>query len=370
MNKIINALTACIIVFFINFQVSEAQNSRFSQIYSAPVMLNPALAGRFNGNVRAGFLSSWQNSKLASISHQDVYVDLKLFNHQKSKNDTSGYNVLKEKQYFGININYYHYGSDITGLIENTFPFYTRFLNVTGAYHFNLTKDARYYAGAGFQFTNADATIDETEGSEYDTEISGGGFRYIKTSTGDYKGSKGYYDIAVGGYMGYQNEEQMLEMGFSLYHIKHPKNDLTDDPDTRLRSRFSAYSNVLFKVSPTKLLLFRNVYWDEGLYQKSKSYKDSAFILAFYSGLEVIKTNPTAKIYMNYGLMSRNFQSFIPYFHLFLGKNLYTRFSYEVPLNNSDHPANNAFRTEMFIGYQLGKTTSDITLKYRKNCMW
>ena len=60
-------------------------------------MLNPALAGRFNGNVRAGFLSSWQNSKLASISHQDVYVDLKLFNQHKSKNDTSGYNILKEK---------------------------------------------------------------------------------------------------------------------------------------------------------------------------------------------------------------------------------------------------------------------------------
>lgn len=368
MNKIFTTIATVILLF--NLETSIAQNARFSQIFTTPVMLNPALAGRFNGNAKVGVLSSWQNSKLASVAHQDAFVDFKLFNKKQKQNDTSGYNVVKEKQYFGININYYHYGNDITGFAQNTFPFSATFINITGSYHFNLTKDGRYYSGIGFQLTNADATVDESKGGDYDAEISGGGFRYRKSSTGDYKGSKGYFDNAIGVYAGYQNEEQMLEMGLSMYHLQHPNNDLTGDPDTKLRRRFSAYSNVAFKVSPKKLLLFRNAYWEEGLYQQSTTYKDSAYIVAFYSGFEIIKTNPTATTYTNYGVMTRNFQSFIPYVHLFSGKMFNARLSYEVPLNNTVHPANNAYRTELFLGFQLGKQTNDISPKYRKNCMW
>ena len=86
--KKIFASIVTIYISSMSIQVAFAQNARFSQIFSTPVMMNPALAGRFNGNSRAGVLSSWQNSKLASVTHQDAYVDFKLFNKKQLQNDT------------------------------------------------------------------------------------------------------------------------------------------------------------------------------------------------------------------------------------------------------------------------------------------
>ena len=71
-------ITTLLINNFINYV--NAQNSRFSQIYSAPVMLNPALSGRYTGNGRVGTLISWQNSTTTSIAHQNIYADFKLIN--------------------------------------------------------------------------------------------------------------------------------------------------------------------------------------------------------------------------------------------------------------------------------------------------
>jgi hypothetical protein len=350
---------------------SNAQNARLTQIYNAPTMLNPALSGRFMGNARIGSLLSWQNSTITSIAHQNIYFETKLFNEKQKKNtDSSNYNIAKEKSYFGFTINHYQYGNDITGFTQNMSPIKADFTSLTGAYHLNLTKDGRYYAGFGGQIVNANATLDETIGTAYDLEVSGGAFRYRKTAAGDLKTAKGYFDINAGLYLGFQTEEHLLEMGFAAYHLTQPKNDLNNDPDTKLRRRFSAYTNAYFKADPTTLLLFRNVYWEEGIYQASTNYKDSAYITAFYSGLEVINTKPQKNVHVNFGLMTRNFQSAIPSANVFLGKQFNTKITYEVPFNKSIHPANNAYRFEIFLGYNLTKISSTLDSKNRKNFMW
>ena len=350
---------------------SNAQNARFSQIYNAPVMLNPALSGRFIGTGRMGSLISWQNSNVTSIAHQNIYAEVKLFSEKSKKNnDTTAFNISKEKNYFSITLNHYQYGDDILGFTQNLSPIKAQFTSITGAYHLNLTKDGRYYAGFGGQITNANATLDESIGTNYDPEISGGGFRYRKTAQGNYKSEKGYFDVAAGLYLGFQTEEHLLEMGFGAYHLTQPENDLNNDPDTKLRRRFSAYTNAYFKASPNSVLLFRNAYWEEGIYQASSSYKDSAYITAFYSGLEVINTQPKKNVHVNFGLMTRNFQSAIPSANVFLGNQFTTKLTYEVPFNKSIHPANNAYRFEMFLGYNFNKKRSEFSAKNRKNFMW
>ena len=362
---------ASIFLFAFFLQKGLSQNARLTQIYNAPVMLNPALSGRFIGNARAGALTSWQNSTITSIAHQNIYLETKLFNQKQRKNtDSSGYNIAKEKSYFGLTVNHYQYGNDVTGFTQNISPVKAQFTSLTGAYHFNLTKDGRYYAGFGGQVTNANATLDETIGTAYDLEVSGGAFRYRKTASGNLKTTKGYFDVNAGLYLGFQTEEHLLEMGFAAYHLTQPTNDLTNDPDSKLRRRFSAYTNAYFKADPTTLLLFRNVYWEEGIYQASTNYKDSLYITAFYSGLEVINTKPQKNVHVNFGLMTRNFQSAIPSANVFLGKQFNTKITYEVPFNKSNHPANNAYRFEIFLGYNLTKLNSELSAKGRKNFMW
>lgn len=350
--------------------VTHAQNSRLSQLQNASIMVNPALAGRFQGNLRAGSLLSWQNSKIASVAHQNFYVETKLFNKQQVKEDSGQFIIEKEKSYFGINLNHYRYGTDITGFMQNSTPINASFTSLTGAMHINLTKDGRYYFGVGLQLTNADASLDETRGTAYDTEISGGGFRYRKTASENFKSSKGYFEYSVGANVGYQTDEHLLEMGIAMYHMNQPENDLNGDPDSKLRRRLTAYTNAMFKLSENKQLVFRNIYWEEGLYQASTTYKDSAYIIAFYSGLEWINTKPTSKYFANWGVHTRNFQTIIPQVNVHLGNYFTTRLSYEVPLNNSIHPANNAYRTELFVGYTLGLNSKVIFTKHRKNIMW
>ena len=362
---------ASIFLFAFFLQKGLSQNARLTQIYNAPTMLNPALSGRFTGNARVGGLLSWQNSTITAIAHQNIYFETKLFNEKQKKNtDSSNYNIAKEKSYFGFTINHYQYGNDVTGFTQNISPIKAQFTSLTGAYHLNLTKDGRYYAGFGTQIVNASATLDETVGTAYNLEVSGGGFRYRKTASGDLKTTKGYFDVNVGLYLGFQTEEHLLEMGFAAYHLNHPFNDLNNDADTKLRRRFSAYTNAYFKADPTTLLLFRNVYWEEGIYQASTNYKDSAYITAFYSGLEVINTKPQKNVHVNFGLMTRNFQSAIPSANVFFGKKFNTKITYEVPFNKSIHPANNAYRFELFLGYNFSKISSEVSSKNRKNFMW
>jgi len=360
-----------IFLFALFLLQGHSQNARLSQIYNAPTMLNPALSGRFMGSARAGGLLSWQNSTITSIAHQNIYFETKLFNEKQKKNtDSSNYNIAKEKSYFGLTVNHYQYGSDITGFTENITPIKAQFTSLSGAYHFNLTNDGRYYAGLGGQITNATASLDENIGTAYDLEVSGGAFRYRKTAAGNFKNTKGYFDFSAGLYLGFQTDEHLLEMGFAAYHLTQPNNDLTNDADTKLRRRFSAYTNAYFKADPTTLLLFRNVYWEEGIYQASTNYKDSAYITAFYSGLEIINTKPQKNVHVNFGLMTRNFQSVIPSANIFLGKQLNTKLTYEVPFNKTNHPANNAYRLEIFFGYNFNKISSELAPKNRKNLMW
>jgi len=351
--------------------IANAQNARFTQIYNAPAMLNPALSGKFLGKQRVGVLFSWQNSTIANVAHQNAYFETKFFNKKNKKdNDTSGYNLLNQKGYFGLTLNHYQYGNDISGFTQNTTPITAKFTSLTGSYHFNLTKDSRYYMGIGFQVTNADATLDETKGTDYNLEVSGGGFRYRKTALGNYKNTLGYFDYSLGTYLGFQTEEHLIEMGFAVYHLPQPSNDLNNDPDTKLRRRFSAYTNAFFKVNETKQILFRNVYWEEGIYQASTNYKDSAYITAFYSGVEFINTKPKNNTHVDFGLMTRNFQSAIATANVFLGNKFSTKLSYEVPFNKSIHPANNAYRFELFFSYLLNKMEQGFSAKNRRNMMF
>ena len=63
-----------IVIFLLISHWSIAQNSRFSQVGSAPMLINPSLTGRFDGKMRLGALYSWQESNITSMQHQNVFL--------------------------------------------------------------------------------------------------------------------------------------------------------------------------------------------------------------------------------------------------------------------------------------------------------
>lgn len=341
----------------------SAQNARFSQISTVPMMLNPSLSGRFNGDIKVGSLFSWQHTQRADMAHQDLYIDFKAVNSKKNNieyhiNDPGTSNDSKSKSYLSLGFNYYSYGTDPFGVYDNNSPLRAHFYGGNIAYHFFLTADRKNYAGVGAQFTYAKAKLDETWGQRYDKEISGGGFKYEGVASGSplRKAEYDYFDMQAGFYYGYKNDAYRFELGGSIYHFIHPRNQIPNlDQETKLRMRGTLHSIFAFKVSDRWSLVQKNVFWSEGLYLRSRAVSDSQNIVTLYAGLELHDLKPKKKFYMNYGLYTRSFKTLMPYLSMNLRPGLNVRMSYEWALNGGLFPAYTADRAEIGISYSFVK---------------
>lgn len=376
------------ILFFLLFslisKIGVSQNARFSQIFSAPMQINPALTGRFDGQVRVASLFSFQQSLLyngptyASMNHQYIAADVKLGHYRASGDDitvadtNNGKSATKEAKdvvgnnnpngYWAVGANYYHYG-------HSSSPVDGSFYSVSLARHF-YNRSNKFY-GFGVQATYATATLDENRGLNYDIEISGGGFRYpIKTTSGIHTGSGKYLDFSVGGYYGMVTEPVMFELGAALNNFHYPKNSLVGDKESELRHRVTVNAIVRLKLNPKWGIVLKNIYWRDGLYLNSKKPDaDTLYPNAFWSGVEFFKINPLSQYNINFGLYMRDFRTLAPYVNINLSKYANIRYSYEYPLNTSVAILV-PYRHEVAAIFTLKRNTSPGTKFYKKLNYW
>lgn len=368
-----------------------AQNARFSQISSAPMLFNPSLSGRFDGQARVSSLFSWQKSETAFMAHQNLAFDIKLGKYKfigdeeayqpdtaattspkKPVTEAKDETFSKEKKrngYWSLGANYYHYGTDLLGFYDNTSPVRASFYSVNIARHFYLKRN-RYF-GFGVQGTYATAKLDESNGVEYDKEISGGSFRYSNKNANNRVSKNDYFDFNAGVYFGMMTEPLSFEIGLAMYHLFYPSNDIFNlDAETELRHRMTLHSVLRFKVSPKWGVLQKNMYWGEGLYWKSTSFYDSAHIIALWTGFEMYKTDPKSKINLNFGFYSRSFRTLMPLINLNLGYAFNMKLTYEFPVNSDKFNAYTAERTELSFMYNFRKNTANGTRFYKKFNYW
>ena len=287
-----NLLFSSILIFFV---VSvDAQNARFSQIWSTPAHFNPALTGRFDGKVKVATTYSWQKSKRVNIDHQNISVDFKLGKYKSSGDEATIqtkiskreaksiakkeakdqiYDVKSKAGYWAAGINYYHYG-------YANCPLDAKFLALSVARHFYNKSNKMY--GLGAQVVYANGSLNENKGTSIDDEISGGGFRYPLSQrvrnlfTTPIKSSMGYLDFNMGAYYAMNSELVAFELGASMHHLTGPSIDITNtDSESRLRRRVSAHALFRLKVNEKWGAVFRNMYWKEGLYYRSRNINDS-----------------------------------------------------------------------------------------------
>jgi len=375
-----------VLAMFIS-SLTFGQNARFSQIWSAPIQFNPSLTGRFDGKYRLSALYSNQSADFpveATLNHQNVSFDAKFGKYKASgdeapetkavsiANPSAGKDEIYSKNrmhgYWGAGLNYYHYG-------YKTSPFDATFISASLARHF-YNKSNKYF-GFGIQGTYASGKLDETKGTAYDMEISGGGFRYPTPSTpngatiGTRKSTKTYVDFNGGAYYGMNTEAVMFELGGAMHHLFYPLNDaMGSDSESKLRHRITAHSILRLKLNPKWGIVQRNMYWQEGLYYRSKSFNDSLQIVSFWTGLEFYKIDPSKKINLNFGFYTRSFRTLMPYLNLNVTNFANIRYSYEQPINSKKFYAYNAKRSELALIFTYKRYTSPGTRFYRKTNFW
>lgn len=220
---------------------ANAQDPHFSQFFASPLTLNPAFAGKFNGNWRL------------SANHRDQWPTI-----PKAYVTTSAaldFGILKNKitngDVLGIGL------SGITDASANN-QLKMNYGSATLAYHKALDADGYNTIGAGFQGTYSSINLDVSKLTFADM-LTANGFTGTTSETFTNGTNQSYFDVNAGVlYSGSTNGENNFYVGASLYHINRPKVNFQDQ-SWYLRGRMTVHAgatlpiNDIFSVSTSAI---------------------------------------------------------------------------------------------------------------------
>lgn len=210
----------------------HAQDPHFSQFFYAPLVVNPANTGVFNGDVRASsiyrmqWFTATEAFKTASVS-----VDAPIFRSRSNKNDffAAGFNVVNDNQ-------------GTAALVTNTYTGLMSFTKYIGG------KKENYFS-VGFS-------------GGYGTKTAGlGGLKYdsqYDPNTGGYSAAYGineqnsggavFIDVSTGVLWSFSSDRKLRNsFGVSAHHLTAPNISIMGRVDKLLR-KYSFQWNAAYKL--------------------------------------------------------------------------------------------------------------------------
>ncbi len=203
MKKILIAVTVCVVLS----NLCGAQDPNFSQFFSSPLTLNPALTGKFDGVIRVAgnYRNQWPTINNAFVT-KTVSVDFGVLKNRLAEIDQLGIGILGVTDRAGDGI-----------LVTN-------YAGLSLAYHKGLDENGMHQIGAGFQGTYVGKRLDVSK-VDFEDELTPLGFTGITNEIfTSQQISVDYVDINAGLlYSGSTNGYNNFYIGASMYHINRPK---------------------------------------------------------------------------------------------------------------------------------------------------
>lgn len=224
-----------------------SQDVHFSQFFSSPLTLNPALTGKFDGDFRlaGNYRNQWPefNNLYKTFSGS---ADFQIMGNKIPENDTWGVGIMALRDNAGSNI------------LTDTY------LGVSTSYHKALDEDGFQQIGIGFQGTYGAKRLDYTK-LYFEDMLTANGF----TGNTQEQFNAGnldvdYFDLNAGIlYSGSTTGENNFYVGASVYHINRPKQgfmnaEWTINPRTTIHGGgyFPVADNV--KIHASAIAQFQN----------------------------------------------------------------------------------------------------------------
>ncbi len=200
------------IFFFLFLMIqANAQDPHFSQFFASPLTLNPALTGKFDGNLRAAgnYRNQWPTINRA-FTTTTLSVDLPIMRNHISSTDTWGAGFMA-----------YSDQSANSALKFN-------YLSVSTAFHKGLNEDGYHQIGAGFQATYTNMMLDISN-LKFEDQLTPFGFTGSTSEVFNNSTLKNnYFDLNAGIlYTGSTTDKNNFYAGVSMYHITRPKQQFT-----------------------------------------------------------------------------------------------------------------------------------------------
>jgi type IX secretion system PorP/SprF family membrane protein len=215
-----------------------SQDLHFSQFVLAPVQINPATAGFFEGDARlmAYNRTQWR-STLNAYQTVGIAADLPLLKRPR-KQDIFG---------LGITMDYDQAGdSKLTTIQGNLMLAYAHALN----YRNNNFLMVGVNVGGSQRSWSYSQLV-------WDDQFQNGVFNPNNPNSEYYYGTNFWFsDVGVGVQWLYQPDFlEYYQAGFSVSHINRPRISMTKDDNIRLPVKFTATASVSIEVQPTTALI-------------------------------------------------------------------------------------------------------------------
>jgi type IX secretion system PorP/SprF family membrane protein len=319
----------------------KAQDPHFSQFYSNPLLLNPALTGTSNGlyRVSATYRDQWRSALDDPLKTYTVSGDV-------SFPVSKGARSLSDKFAFGFN-----FFSDRV----STFDFNSTQISLFGAYHKALDNATKQYLSAGIYLGIAQKNLNYEDLSFEDQFNAIDGYTL---GTGEFLPANnfGYGDMGVGvNYTISPSSNSTFYAGIAMFHLNSPnisfyKSDQTNIELTRENKLFRKWSGSIaasfkttevWSVEPRALFLLQGPHKEFNLGSNFKYQLDSDGSKFFHFGPWIRFTD---------NIDGTNLESFVMAVGFETGKFL-LGFSYDHSINDltSDRLGLNAF--EFTISY-------------------
>lgn len=189
----------------------NAQDPHFSQFFASPLTLNPALTGKFDGDLRitGNYRNQWPTINRA-FTTTTVSIDMPIMRNQISSTDT-----------WGVGLMGYSDQSANSALKFN-------YLAASTAFHKGLDEDGNSQIGAGFQATYSNMLLNVSD-LKFEDQLTPFGFTGTTNELFDNTTLKNnYFDLNAGVlYSGSTSDKNYFYGGISMYHITRPKQQFT-----------------------------------------------------------------------------------------------------------------------------------------------
>ena len=190
---------------------ASAQDPHFSQFFSSPLTLNPALTGKFYGTYRitGNYRNQWPTISNA-FTTATASADFHIMQNNIASNDTWGLG------FFGYSDN------SSNGAVKFNYG------GISTAYHKGLDEEGMHTLGGGIQVTYANMLINTSQ-LNFADQLTSSGFTGVTSEVfGSSTLKSNYVDVNAGIlYNGSTSDRNNFYFGASMYHINRPEQSFT-----------------------------------------------------------------------------------------------------------------------------------------------
>lgn len=218
-----------VFIFLLPF-ASEAQDAHYSQYFNAPLSLNPAFTGYYDGKHRlaTNFRNQWMGAG-DPFTTATVGFDTRMLANQM------------DKSILGV-------GLVLMGDRTATGAYNSNYASLSTAYHQALDEEGFQHLAVGFQGSLGTRMLDYNRVS-FNNQFASRGFDLSLSNNENFVTRRSaYVDFNFGLMYNYLKDRNRFFIGTSYYHLNQPKMSFLGNDENTLPARATVHAGASFLV--------------------------------------------------------------------------------------------------------------------------